>query len=341
MKREIMRKIWILTMLPTLAIVFSQAAFAMAMDKMPDKKAIVLAGFGTTYPSALVSYTNILKTVQEAFPGVAVRVAFTSNIIRDIWHKRQNDPHWLSEHKDIPKDFLYVKGPLATIADLQDEGFRTIIVQPCYVYAGEEYHDACDYIRSLSSITTVKKRYAPFVKLVIGRPVLGKPGPEYDYHKDMDIAAKALSSDVKLAAQKGDALVYMGHGNEFYSSGIYAEFQQVLRKAYPGAQIYVGTVEGFPSLKDTVSAVTQAHIKKVMLKPLMLVAGDHANNDMAGNADDSWKNTFKRAGVRSDCIIHGLGENLSWDQIYVQHIKDTAKDAGINLLEPLPGREKK
>ena len=312
-----------------LTLSLSLPSFGMGRHK--NGTAIVLAGFGTSYPSALVSITNIQKKVQKAFPKVEVRVAFTSNIIRNIWHKRQADARFLAEHKEIPKEILYVKGPLATIADLQDAGYRTIIVQPTHLYNGEEYTDLCSYVRGLNAITTIKKKYAPFVKLVIARPALGKCGPVYDYHRDMEAAAKTLEPDVKLAMENGSALVYMGHGNEFYSTGIYAEFQQVMRRTYPKARIFIGTVEGFPSLADVVSAVTHSRIRKVVLKPLMIVAGDHANNDMAGDDEDSWKNTFKRAGVRVNCVIHGLGENMNWDGIYVNHIKEVARDNDIAL----------
>jgi sirohydrochlorin cobaltochelatase len=301
------------------------------MEPLPDKKAIVLADFGTTYPSALVAIANVQKMVQKAFPTVMVRVAFTSNIIRDIWHKRQGDARFIADHKEIPKTILYVKGPLATIADLQDAGYRTIIVQPMHVYDGEEYADLCSYVRGLNDITTIKKKYMPFIKLVIGRPALGAHGVVHDYHEDMKVAAKALAPDVALAMKRGAALVYMGHGNEYYSTGIYAEFQQVMRRTYPKAKIFVGTVEGFPSLEDVVTAVAHSGIKKVVLKPLMVVAGDHANNDMGGNDDDSWKSTFERAGVRVECVLHGLGENMGWDKIYVDHIKDTAQENGIEL----------
>jgi sirohydrochlorin cobaltochelatase len=312
-----------------LSIGFTHAA--LAMGPLPDKKAIVLANFGTTYPSALVAITNAQKMVQQAFPTVRVRIAFTSNIIRDIWHKRQSDARFIAEHKEIPKEILYVKGPLATIADLQDEGYRTIIVQPMHVYDGEEYTDLCSYVRGLNAITTIKKKYMPFVKLVIGRPVLGKHGIVHDYHKDLEVAAKALAPDVALAMKRGAALVYMGHGNEYYSTGIYAEFQQVMRRTYPKARIFIGTVEGFPSLDDVVAGLTHSGVKKVVLKPLMIVAGDHANNDMAGNDSDSWKSTFKRSGIRVDCIVHGLGENRGWDEIYIDHIRDAARDNGIKL----------
>jgi sirohydrochlorin cobaltochelatase len=302
-----------------------------AMEAMPNKKAIVLAGFGTTYPSALVSITNIQKKVEEAFPNTTVRIAFTSNIIRNVWHQRQQDTQFIAKNKEIPKEILFVKGPLATIADLQDEGYRTIVVQPLHAFAGEEYADLSSYIKGLNAITTIKKKYSPFEKLVIGRPVLGEPGPIHDYHEDMDVAAKALAPDVALAAKQDAALVYMGHGNEFFSTGIYIEFQEVLQNMYPQTPILIGTVEGFPSLDNVVSELTQLKIRKVVLKPLMIVAGDHANNDMAGDEDSSWKSTFKQAGIRVECVLHGLGENEDWPQIYINHIKDVIADNNIEL----------
>ena len=329
MKSLMTRKFVIFFIAAVLLIGLSHATFA--MGPLPNKKAIVLADFGTTYPSALVAITNAQEMVQKAFPEVMVRIAFTSNIIRDVWHKRQADTRFLAEHKEIPKDILAVKGPLATIADLQDDGYRTIIVQPLHVYNGEEYTDLCSYVHGLNAITTIKEKYMPFVKLAIGRPVLGTHGDVHDYHKDMNAAAKSLAPDVALAKKNGAALVYMGHGNEYYSTGIYAELQQIMRKTYPDAKIFIGTVEGFPSIDDVVAAITHSGVKNAVLKPLMIVAGDHANNDMAGNDEDSWKSTFKQAGVRVECIIQGLGENMEWDRIYIDHIKDAARDNGIEL----------
>jgi len=321
------RGLFIITLL--LAVLFS-ANSAFSMGEQPNKKAIVLAGFGTSYPSALVAITGIQKQVQEAFPGTCVRVAFTSNIIRNIWHQRQDDPKF-TKANDIPKEILYVKGPLATIADLQDEGYRTIIVQPLHAYAGEEYADLCSYVEGLTAISTLKEKFSPFAKLVIGRPALGKPGTGHDYHEDLEAAAKTLAPDVALAKKKGAALVYMGHGNEYFSTGIYAEFQQVMQETYPKTPIFIGTVEGYPALDDVSARLTHGKVKKVLLKPLMVVAGDHANNDMAGDEDDTWKSTFKGKGIRVDCDIHGLGENPAWAKIYVAHIKDTAKDNHIDL----------
>ncbi len=129
----------------------------MAMQNQKSKTAIVVAAFGTTYPKALKSLINVKEAIEKDFPSVEVKMAFTSNIIRKIWHKRQNDPKW-KNRKDIPSDILHVKGPLATIADLQDEGYRTIIVQPTHFYAGEEFMDLSSYINGLNSIKTLKKK---------------------------------------------------------------------------------------------------------------------------------------------------------------------------------------
>ena len=324
-----MKKISFVIIASVLSLAVVVSSFAMGPKK--DKKAIVLAGFGTSYPSALAAITNIQDEVQKAFPKVKVKLAFTSNIIRNIWHKRQNDKKFLSENKNIPREILYVKGPLATIADLQDEGYNIIIVQPTHIYYGEEYTDLTSYVNGLNSIKTIKAKFKPFKKLVLGRPLLGKCGTSYDYHEDLIPAAKALASDVALARKKNAALVYMGHGNEFYSTGMYIEFQQALREMYPDIPIFVGTVEGYPSLDNVVSGLTHMRVKKALLKPFMIVAGDHANNDMAGDEDDSWKIVIKSKGIKVITVIHGIGENPKIADIYVVHIKNVAKDSQIKL----------
>jgi len=324
--------------LPILAIaicvtfIFTYPAMAGHGDKdKMDKSAIVLAGFGTSYPSALVAITNIRDTVQKAFPHTKVKLAFTSNIIRRIWHKRQNEQNYLAKNPTVPKDILYVKGPLATIADLQDEGYTTIIVQPTHIYFGEEYNDLTSYINGLNAIKTIKSKFMPFKKLVIGRPLLGKCGVEYDYHEDLVVAAKALAADVALAKKNNATLVYMGHGNEYYSTGAYIEFQQAMRKMYPKTNILIGTVEGYPSLDNVVDALVHTKVKKVILKPFMIVAGDHANNDMAGDEADSWKNVIKSKGIKVVPVTEGIGENPAIAEIYVTHIKDVARDNQITL----------
>jgi sirohydrochlorin cobaltochelatase len=309
-------------------MIVGMATTGAAMERK-DKKAIVLANFGTTYLSALKAIITIRDEVRKSFPGVKVKVAFTSNIIRRIWHKRRTDAAFMKEHGVEFKDFLSVKGPLATIADLQDEGYRKIIVQPTHVYSGEEFADLKGYVEGLNAITTIKKKYMPFKYLLLGRPALGTSGITHDYHKDLDIAAKTLKEDVAIARGKGAALVYMGHGNEYFSTGIYAEFQQVMRRMYPGVDIYIGTVEGFPSASDVIAELRKSKPEKVVLKPLMVVAGDHASNDMAGDEDDSWKSSIERLGIKVTPILRGLGENRGWANLYADHIRDAIKDNGV------------
>ncbi len=323
-----MKRFGVLLLTVFLAFGFSSASFS-KVHNQNAKTAVVLADFGTTYKTGLVDIENIKEAVSKAYPHEKVVFAFTSNIIRHIWHKRQHDKKYMNNPEF--KDFLYVKGPLATIADLQDEGYKTIIVQPTHIYDGEEFSDMLSYVKGLNSIKTMKAKYMPFAKLVIGRPALGRNVWKYDYHKDIKEAAKALKSDVELAKSKKAVLVYMGHGNEFYSTGAYAELQKELRRLYHTDKIIVGTVEGYPSLEDAVSQAKSIKAKRVLLKPLMVVAGDHANNDMCGSDDDSWKNVFKKAGIDTICYIHGLGENKKWVDVYIKHIKQVAEDNGIVL----------
>lgn len=308
-------------------LIISAGELGHAMEHKGSKKAIVIACFGTTYPEALADVLDIKSSIQRAFPQWKVRLSFTSNIIRKIWQGRRDDP----KYRDVPEEIRYVKGVLATIADLQDEGYTTIIVQPTHLYAGEEFADLTSCIKALNQIRTIKPKYMPFEKLVLGRPLLGMPGPQHDYHKDLEIVARALKDDVEFAREKGAALVYMGHGNEFYSTGAYIELQQTMRKMYPHVRIFIGTVEGFPALDDVIKGLVHTRAKRVVLKPLMIVAGDHARNDMAGDDPDSWKNRIKARGIEVIPIIKGLGEKRSIQQILIQHIKDAARDNGISI----------
>ena len=304
---------------------------SITMGHMKNKKAIVLAQFGTSYPVALTAITEIQKKVQDAFPDVKVQTAFTSYIIRDIWHERQDNRKFLKENRNIPKEILHIKGPLATIAGLQDEGYSTIIVQPTHVFEGEEYLNLKSCVDGLDSISAVRPKHKPFRKIVLGRPLFGKKGEEYPYHKDLETAAKAVCDDVALAVKNNAALVYMGHGNECLSTGAYIEFQETLREMYPETPVYTGVVEGFPSLDYVVSGLVKDRIEKVVLKPLMIVAGDHAINDMAGDDDGSWKRIIESKGIEVITEIHGLGENPEIAKIFIEHIKDVIRDNQIEM----------
>lgn len=294
------------------------------------KTAIVLAHFGTTVPSALEAITTITETVRQAYPGTEVRTTFTSNIIRKVWKKRQAEPQkWLDQ--GIPEEILYVKNFIATIGDLLEAGYTNIIVQPSHMYYMEQSYDLQQYVDGLASIHTMKERWKPFTNIVMGRPALGGPGDLHPYHEDIDAVVATLAGDAAHAGKTGAMLVYLGHGNENWSTGIYAETEKKMRKAYPQVATFIGVVEGTPSLEDLLVRMQQEKARKIILRPFMIVAGDHATNDMAGSADNSWKSILTRAGFEVEPVLEGLGSNKDFARIFVSHIADAAREKGIEL----------
>lgn len=295
-----------------------------------SETAIVIASFGTTVPSAVESIINIIDKTKAAYPGTEVRVTFTSNIIRSVWNERQTEAQqWLDN--GVPEEILYVKNIISTIGDLREEGYRNIIVQPTHMFYMEQSQDLKSYVDGLASIQTTKAKWRPFDKLVMGRPALGMPGDRYDYHADIAAAVATLAPDAELAEKEGAMLIYMGHGNEHWSTGIYAETQKKMREVYPDTHTFIGVVEGMPGLEDFLSHLQYAKTKKIILKPFMIVAGDHAKNDMAGPEADSWKSILTKEGYDVQPVMKGLGSNDAFAALFVAHIKDVADDHGILL----------
>jgi len=312
--------------------VFSVSAFASGAMGIPGsgKNAIVIASFGTTVPSAVSAITNISDEVKKAYPKTEVRLTFTSNIIRSVWKKRQAEPQkWLDQ--GIPEEVLYVKNFIATIGDLLEDGYTNIVVQPTHMFFMEQSHDLMQYVNALASIRTMKKKWSPIHSIVMGRPALGMPGDVYSYHEDVEAAIKTLEADVKQAKEENATLVYMGHGNEHWSTGIYAETQKKMREMYPDVTTFIGVVEGAPAIEDFLSHLKYAKTQKVLLKPFMIVAGDHATNDMAGPEEDSWKSILTKEGFEVNAVLKGLGSNTDFANIFVDHIADAAKERGIHL----------
>ncbi len=328
-------KLRLLSFTLTVLLLSATIGFASEGWKVEHKNAIVLAMFGTTVEPALQGLLNIRTKMIEKYPETPVRLAFTSNIIRKKWRKRADDPAYFKAHPEIPQNVLHVKTVLATIADLQDQGYDTIVLQPTYIAMGEEFLDLGTYVDSLMRMGTVKKKkYKPFHQVVLGRPALGTFGLAHPYAEDITAAAKALAADAKLAKQEKAALVYIGHGNEhFPSGGSYLELADRMRELYPEVMTLIGNVEGFPALEDVLEKLKRFGIKKVMLKPCMVVAGDHALNDMAGTdpKEESWQMILEKNGFEVVAVKRGLGELDSFAEIFVNHAADAAADASIVL----------
>jgi sirohydrochlorin cobaltochelatase len=307
------------------------ASSVQGASRPPEKKAIVLAAFGTSHVSALPGILQILDEVRRSFPAVPVRIAFTSSIIRRIWQDRRADASFLAAHPEVPPEIFQVKGPLATIADLQDEGYGYIIVQPTHLSSGEEFADLAAYVAAFNSIRTVKARNMPLRKVILGRPALGTHGIEHEYRRDLEEVVEVLAGEVEEARRSGRALVYLAHGNEHYSTGAYLELEYLLRQRFQEARIYVAMVEGFPGFDLLVENLERDGVKKVILKPFMVVAGEHARNDMAGPEPDSLKSILEKEGIEVRAELAGLGELAGFAGIFVKHIGEAAADEGISL----------
>jgi sirohydrochlorin cobaltochelatase len=295
-------------------------------------EAILLAMFGTTVEPALQGLMAIKSAMEHAFPHTPVMLAFTSNQIRRIWRERAADPAYLAAHPEIPQEILQVQGVLAAIANLQDRGYDTLVVQPTHIAPAEEFHDLASYVNALASIRTMKPRWQPFKKIALGRPLLGSYSLKHAYSTDIRIAAEALAEDADLARRQGAALVYMGHGNHYFpSGGLYLEFAAQMRHLYPDVLTLIGTVEGFPGLEQVLEGLRQHAAKLLVLKPFLLVAGDHATRDLTGPGADSWQSVLTRAGFDVTPVINGLGEQAAVARIFVDHAAEAAADAGIEL----------
>jgi len=306
---------------------------AQAGEKTGDpRQAVVLAAFGTTVPAALPGILNIRDRIQRHYPQTPVKIAFTSDLIRKVWQRRRGDAAFIKDNPSVPADVYAVQGPLATIANLQDAGYRTIIVQPGHISLGEEYLDLAATIDGLNAIRTIKAKYRPFHKLAVGRPAMGTSGEDHPYTDDLTLIAKALADDAAQAAENGGVLLYMAHGNTFMPSGsAYLEFAAIMNHLYPRVKTYIALVEGYPSLDDTLPLLQQAGVKKLLLKPFMTVAGDHTLNDMAGDEPDSWKSILGARGYEVMTVPQGLGEIDAFADVYLHHLQQTASDNDIVL----------
>lgn len=296
-----------------------------------DKCGIVLAVFGTSHETALNAILNIQNKVAQAFPHTPVKLAFTSNMIRRIWQKRGADAAYLQAHPEIPMEVLNVKGVLASIAELQDKGIDYIVVQPVHMAAAEEYSDLASYVEGLNSIRTLKPKNMPFKRILLGRPIMGAYSLQHEYTEDLKALAAVLAPDVQQAQKNGQILVYMAHGNEYMPAGYYMEFEHIMNQMYSQTKTFITMVEGFPGLNVLRKKLRHVNARKVVLRPLMVVAGDHAKNDMAGDEPDSMRSVLMKDGFQVETELRGLGSLEGFAELVVSRVRDAAADAGVEL----------
>ncbi|SDE10768.1 sirohydrochlorin cobaltochelatase [Sporomusa acidovorans] len=263
------------------------------------KKAIVVVSFGTSYPETLkLNIESVENRIREAFPDYEVRRAFTSRTVISLLAKR---------------DGVRTDNEVQALERLRTDGFQEVYIQPLHIVPGAEY----DKIRRMVNQYAHAKDRA-FEKIRLSRPLLYAMGQD-NHPDDYEIAIKALASQLP-EFEPASAVVLMGHGGMHPANAAYGVFQLKLEDAGL-ANTYIYTVEGYPSLDRIIGKLKQKQVKKVTLMPFLLVAGDHAAKDMAGEAEDSAKSQLLAAGFEVDVYFRGLGENKAFQDIYVAHLQ--------------------
>lgn len=289
-------------------------------DKIGENELLVVS-FGTSYNDSRVKdIGGIEEALAQAFPGWSVRRAFTSQII--INHIEARDGETIDNMDQALERAV-------------QNGVKNLVVQPTHLMHGAEYDELNETLDSYRD---------KFETVAVAEPLLGEVGADGTVvNADKEAAAKAVTAAAardagyesrEKAAEDGTAFVFMGHGTSHAASVTYDQMQTEMEElGYDN--VFIGTVEGKPAdtaCEAVVDKVRNAGYRKVILRPLMVVAGDHANNDMAGNDDDSWKSQFNASGAFSsvDAQIAGLGELPDVQAVYVSHTADALKETGLD-----------
>ncbi|MCR3757693.1 sirohydrochlorin cobaltochelatase [Clostridium felsineum] len=262
------------------------------------KKAILVISFGTTYENTRkLTIDKIEEKIRNEFKDYEIRRAFTSYKIIEVLKKRDN---------------IIVDTPDTALEKLKQDGYEEIIIQPLHIIPGSEY----EFVKRI-----VEKYSEEFKKIKLGRPVLYYKGMPENFPDDYAI----MIDSIKDIIPKEKLVILMGHGSNHSSNACYSCLQLVLRdRGFHNA--FIANVEGYPNIDDVLGYVKGYSSKEVTLIPLMLVAGNHALIDMAGEDEDSFKNVLIKHGFEVTPYMHGLGEIEKFQQIYIEHIKDTIKE---------------
>ncbi|RDU24547.1 sirohydrochlorin cobaltochelatase [Anaerosacchariphilus polymeriproducens] len=255
-----------------------------------ERTAILIVSFGTTYnDTRMVTIDAIEKEVRNAYPDYQVYRAWTSKIIRD---------------KVFQRDGVKIMSVTEAMETMIKDGIMDVIIQPTHVINGIEN----DSMKEEASVFQKE-----FHSIKFGNPLLTD-------EMDHDTVIQIIAEEFQYLKQD-EVLVLMGHGTPHYVNSIYAALDYKF-KDKGHSNIFIGTVEAYPSIETLLNKVADYSPKKVILTPFMIVAGDHANEDMSGQEEDSWYNQFKNAGYEVNCILKGLGEYPAIRQLFVQHIAD-------------------
>ena len=276
------------------------------------KKAILVVSFGTSHMDALKnSIEKIENKIKEEFKEYDVYRAFTAHMI-------------IKKIKN--RDGINIPTPEEALEELREKGYEEVLVQPLHIIPGEEI----DYIKGI-----VKIHKDDFKSIKIGRPIF--------YYQGMEGLPKDYSlfiESIKEVLENEESVVLFGHGTAHYGNAVYGMLQTVLvDEDYDN--VFVATVEGYPSIESCIKRMKKKNIKKTKLVPLLLVAGDHAKNDMASDEDDSLKSMLEREGIEVRLHMHGLGEFDKFGHLYINRIHDLIEERYLDAGKTKKLRKRK
>lgn len=283
---------------------------------------LLVVSFGTSFnDSRVADISGVEKKLQEAYPDWSVRRAFTAQII--INHVQARDDEKIDNMEQALERAV-------------SNGVKNLVVQPTHLMHGAEYDELVDAVNNYKD---------KFETVTVAEPLLGEVGSDAAaVNDDKKNVAEAITAEavktagydsLDAAKEDGTAFVFMGHGTSHSAKVSYSQMAaQTSELGYEN--VFIGTVEGEPeetACENVINNVKEAGYKKVVLRPLMVVAGDHANNDMAGDDEDSWKSQFEASGAfdKIDTQIAGLGEIDAIQQIYVDHTKAAIESLGDSV----------
>ena len=268
-----------------------------ALQNLPNKDAIVVMSFGTTYKDTRAKTIDAtVDAIKAAHPNTKVVTAFTSHIIRDRIQQKEG---------------ITYPTPEEALAELKKDGYTRVALASLDVIPGMEYnYDAAVYNLYKDN----------FKKMTLGTSLMYWMGQENQTDQVIETLKAVQSQFPKLG--KEDGLLIMAHGTPDPSNAYYSVIQDRIH-TLGMKNVFVYTVEGTPNLEQVIPQLKLHGIKHVTLMPFMMVAGDHANNDMAGNEPDSHKSILEKEGFKVDTYIHGLGENPNIRNLFVERANES------------------
>ncbi len=276
--------------------VFCGTAFAQAQEEQPRKHGILFVAFGSSMPEGQVAIDAMESAVQRAYPGTEIRTAFTSRIIMRKLAKEEN---------------RIVDEPAIALAKMAYEGFTDVAVVSTHVIPGAEYQDLEAVVDGFK-LMHERGTKAGFHSIALSKPLLSDG---HDIERLAQVLEHTYADDLK-----DGAVVLIGHGTHHFADAAYSALQTVLWQKSPN--FFFGAVEGVMTYDNVLANLKRTKLRKVTVAPAMLVAGDHAANDIGGDEPDSWKSLLTAEGYKVTPKPRGLGEIEGVQRLYIEKLRE-------------------